>query len=128
MPVRAYMDSDILIAYLSKERSAQEFLRWQSSHGMDLWTGAMQRAEVLFFMRPGEEPDTLYFMSKFKTASVTPQAVDAAGVLFRAWNRSHRTGVADALLAATVMLTGGQLFTKNLKHYPMPGVAVSKAW
>jgi len=128
MPVRAYIDSDILIAYLRKERSAREFLRRQSSHGMDLWTGAMQRAEVLFFMRPGEEPDTLYFMSKFKTASVTQEVVDDAGVLFRAWNRSHGTGVADALLAATVMLTGGQLFTKNLKHYPMPGVAVSKAW
>ncbi len=70
MPRRAYVDTDILIAYLREERPAQEFLRRQSSKGTELWTGAMQRAEVLFFMRPGEEPDTLYFMSKFKTASI----------------------------------------------------------
>jgi predicted nucleic acid-binding protein len=125
---RAYIDSDILIAYLRKDRTAQEFLRRQPSDGADLWTGAMQRAEILFFVRPGEEPDTLYFMSKFKTATVTQEIVDEASVLFRTWNRSHGTGVADALLAATVMLTGGWLFTRNLKHYPMPGIAVSKAW
>ncbi len=93
MPVRANIDSDILIAYVRKERSAQEFLRRQSSQGMDLWTGAMQRAEILFFMRPGEEPDTLHFMSKFRTASVTQKIVDDGGVLFRAWNRSHGTGL-----------------------------------
>ncbi|MCI0724591.1 MAG: hypothetical protein L0338_37350, partial [Acidobacteria bacterium] len=59
---------------------------------------------------------------------IAQEVVDEAGVLYRAWNPSHGIGVADALLAATVMLTGGQLFTQNLKHYPMPGITVSKAW
>ena len=34
----------------------------------------------------------------------------------------------DALLAATVLGTGGVLYTLNTKHFPMPGLSVIKAW
>jgi hypothetical protein len=36
--------------------------------GIELWTGALQRAEVVFFMRPGEVSATMSLLSRFKTA------------------------------------------------------------
>jgi len=50
--------------------------------------------------------------------------VDAAGVIYRRWHPSHGIDVNDAFLAATAIQTGGEIFTLDAKHYPMPGVTV----
>ncbi len=51
--MRAYVDSDVLIWHLRGETQAAEFLRELSQEsGTGLWVGALQRAEVVFFMRP----------------------------------------------------------------------------
>jgi predicted nucleic acid-binding protein len=34
----------------------------------------------------------------------------------------------DAILAATVIQTGGHIYTLNSKHFSMPGINVQKAW
>jgi predicted nucleic acid-binding protein len=99
-----------------------------TERGVELWTGALQRAEVVFFMRPDEESDTLSFLSRFKTEPVTQEVVDAAGSMYRKWNPSHGIDVNDAVLAATAALTGGSIYTLDTKHYPMPEVGVKKAW
>jgi hypothetical protein len=88
----------------------------------------MQRAEVVFYLKPEEESDSYDFLSQFRTALVDQDIVDKAAVLFRRWHSSHGVDVNDALLAATVMETGGTIFTLNLKHYPMPELQVRKAW
>jgi len=36
--------------------------------------------------------------------------------------------VNDAILAATVIQTGGRIYTLNIKHFPMPEINVQKAW
>ena len=127
--MRAYVDSDILIRHLRGERKALKFLRELRDAGeYELWTGALQRAEILFFMRPGEEAATNLFLSQFKTAPVDQSIVDSAGALYRGWHPSHGIDVNDAFLAATVLHTGGRIFCLNRKHYPMPGLPVKKAW
>jgi len=126
--MRAYIDSDILIWHLRGEHKALEFLQLLEDDGIyEVWTGALQRAEVVFFMRP-EEEETLLFLSQFKTATVDQEIVDTAGVLYRRWHPSHGIDVNDAFLAATAIQTGGRIFCLNIKHYPMPDVLVSKAW
>ncbi|MGH9316942.1 MAG: type II toxin-antitoxin system VapC family toxin [Thermoanaerobaculia bacterium] len=127
--MRAYIDSDILIWHLRGEPEAAGLLRRLSrERGTELWTGALQRAEVIFFMRPQEETATLSFLSRFKTEPVTQEAVDAAGAFYREWHPSHGIDVNDAILAATASITGGKIYTRNLKHYPMPDIAVLKGW
>jgi len=32
------------------------------------------------------------------------------------------------MLAATVASTGGKIYTLNVKHHPMPDLAVVRAW
>ena len=64
--MKAYIDSDIFIWHLRGERDALNFLqKTRASQEYELWTGSMQRAEAIFFMRP-EEDMTKLFLSQFK--------------------------------------------------------------
>ena len=127
--MKAYIDSDVLIWHLRGERKALNLLkRLRDDEQFDLWIGAMQRAEVVFFMRPAEESSTLLFLAQFQTASVDQRIIDKAGEFYRKWNPRSGTDVNDAILAATVQRTGGQIYTLNSKHYPMPEVTVQRAW
>jgi len=127
--MRAYVDSDILIWHLRGQVKAAQMLRELSAEpGTELWTGALQRAEIVFFMRPAEMERTRAFLSRFKTERVTQGIVDQGAEYYRKWHPSHGTDVNDAILAATVAATGGKIYTLNRKHYPMPDVAVVKPW
>jgi len=127
--MKAYIDSDVLIWHLRGERKALNLLKkLRDKEQFDLWIGAMQRAEVVFFMRPAEESATLLFLAQFQTASVDQQIIDTAGEFYRKWNPRSGTDVNDAILAATALQTGGRIYTLNSKHYPMPEVAVQRAW
>ena len=127
--MRIYIDSDVLIWHLRGDRKAMHFLRaMRADHSYELWTGAMQRAEIVFFMRPEEEKPTELLLSQFKTATVDQPLIDLAGGLYRRWHPSHGMDIHDAILTATVMKTGGVIYTLNKKHYPMPDVVVHRAW
>jgi hypothetical protein len=127
--MRAYIDSDVLIWHLRGEHKALRLLKkLRNNERVELWTGAMQRAEIGFFMRPQEEPATLLFLSQFQTAAADQQIIDAAGEFYRRWNPQNGTDINDAILAATVQQTGGTLYTLNTRHFPMPEISVRRAW
>jgi len=127
--VKAFIDSDVLIWHLRGERKALKlFKQLRDKEKCELWIGALQRAEVIFFMRPDEEEATLLFLSQFKTASVDQVVIDKAGELYRKYNPRYGIDVNDAILAAIVIQTGGKIYTLNTKHYPMPEVVVHCAW
>jgi predicted nucleic acid-binding protein len=127
--MRAYIDSDVLIWHLRGERKALNFFRTFNSKGeYELWVGAMQRAEIVFFMRPEEEEATELFLAQFKTASVDQAIIDMAGTLYRKWHPGHGIDTNDAILAATAMKTGGVIYCLNRKHYPMAGLVAHRAW
>lgn len=127
--MKGFVDADILIWHLRGECKARSFLRKVlGDPSVELWTGAMQRAEILFFMRPAEEELTLLLLSQLKTAIVDQSVIDEAGRFYRKWNPSHGVDPNDSILAATVLLNGGVLYTLNKKHYPMKDISVQKAW
>ena len=127
--MKAFIDSDILIWHLRGEPRALNLLRkLHNEESVELWIGAMQRAEVVFFMRPAEEEATLLFLSQFETAPVDQRIIDKAGELYRKWNPSSGTDINDAILAATAIQVGGQLYSLNTEHYPMPELIVQYPW
>ena len=127
--MKAIIDSDVLIWHLRGERKALNLLKkLRDKENCELWTGAMQRAEVVFFMRPVEEEATLMFLSQFRTAPVDQHIIDRAGELYRHWHPRCGTDVNDAILAAIAIQFNGKIYTLNTKHYPMPEVAVKRAW
>ncbi len=127
--MKAYIDSDLLIWHLRGERKALNLLkRLRDKKQFELWTGALQHAEVVFFMRPEEESDTFLFLAQFKTAPIDQEIIDRAGEFYRKWNPRNGTDFNDAILAATVVQTGGTIYTLNTEHYPMPELVVQRAW
>ena len=127
--MRAYIDSDILIWHLKGNVKALKFLKKiNNAKEYELWIGAIQRAEVVFFMKPEEETATELFLAQFKTAPIDQKIVDTAGWFYRKWHPSYAMDINDALLVAIAIETGGCIFTLNKKHYPMPDVNVKKAW
>ena len=127
--MRAYIDSDVLIWHLRGERKASKLIRkLRDAEKYELWIGAMQRAEIVFIMRPEAEAATKLFLSQFKTATVDQTIIDQAGQLYRKWNPSHGVDINDTVLAATVLTTGGKIYCLNVKHYPFKDIAVQKAW
>lgn len=126
--MRALVDSDILIWHLRGAPEALKFFRRLEATDYELWTGALQRAEVVFFMKPEEEEQTSLFLSRFRTAPIDQSVVDTAGKLYRQYHPSHGIDVNDAFLAATALLKGGKIFTLNTKHYPQPDISIERGW
>ena len=127
--MRAYVDADVLIWHLRGDARATGFLRQLAADpAYELWLGAMQRAEIVCFMRPHEEAATVLLLSQLRTAAVDQGIVDDAARLYRHWHPNHGIDLHDALLAATAMRTGGRIYTLNLEHYPMPEVTVTRPW
>ncbi len=127
--MRAYIDADVLIWHLRGEMKAKKLLlRLRDKEQYELVTGAMQRAEVVFFMRTNEQEKTELFLSQIKTQAVDQKIVDHAGALYRKWQPSHGIDTNDAILAATVLQTGGRIYTLNTKHFPMKEINVQRAW
>ena len=127
--MRIYVDSNILIEHLRGNSKAKVFFKKiDQEQKYELWIGAMQRAEIVFFMRPNEEALTTEFLSQFQCAGIDQEVVDISGRIYRNWHKSHGVDPNDALLAGTVQKTGGKICTLNLKHFPMKDIIVEKPW
>ena len=124
-----FLDADVVIGVLRANPKAQQLLRGLvSAPDTELCMSVLQRSEVLFHLRPGEEVRTVDLLDSFRQYPVTQEVVDFAAPLFRRWNPSHGTGRNDALLAATVLIEGGRLVTQNLRHFPMPELHAERGW
>ena len=127
--MKQFIDANIFIWHLRGEKKARDLLRRLTrEEGHELWTGAPQRGEVVFFMKPEEEKATYAALANVKTQSLTQSLVDRAGVLFRRWHPTHGMDVNDAFLAAMALESGGRIVTLNVKHFPDPGLNVLKGW
>ena len=127
--MRAYFDSDILIWHLRGEEKARGFFsRISKNKEYEMWTGALQRGEIVFFIRNDEEEATLSFLSRFKCSPVDQEIIDKAAQLYKKWHPSHGIDINDAILAATVKINGGKIYTLNVKHFPMADIIIEQPW
>lgn len=127
--MRAYFDSDVLIWHLRGKAEAKGFFsEFCKKEEYEMWIGAMQRAEIVFFMRDNEIERTTSFLSQFKCAPVDQEIIDLGGKIYREWRHTHGIDVNDAILAATASITGGKVYSLNIKHYPMEDIHVEKPW
>ena len=127
--MKAFFDTDVLIWHLRGDNRALDFLKAMSQKsGIEWWMSAINRAEIVFFMRPEEKEKTMLFLTRFQTHPVDAAIIDTAADFFKKWNPSHEMDINNAILAATVETCGGVLYTLNEKHYPVPSIVVEKAW
>ena len=57
--------------------------------------------------------------SHFEIKPIDAKLAERGGLLRRDYAPKHETGLADALIAATVQQCGADLVTLNAKHFPM---------
>ncbi len=115
----ALVDTSVLIDVLRGERAAADVLSGARATG-PLHASEITRLEVLAGMRPRERAATLALFDVFVWHPVDERVADAAGALGRDWLPGNR-GIdsADLAIAATAILCGAPLLTKNVKHFPM---------
>jgi len=127
--MRVFIDADVLIWHLRGRQEARECLsRLLRSPECELWTGAWQKVEVSFHTTREELPLVDSLLRLLRIAPIDSDTVDEAARIFREWSPSHGIEEGDALLAAQVIRAHGKLVTLNTRHFPMPEIAVQRAW
>ena len=111
------LDTDVLIDYL---RGRAEAITYIESLTEPLLVSTITIAELYSGVREGDERVALQaFLSAFETVDVSPAIAVKGGLFRRDWGKSHKVGLADALIAATAEVRGATLITLNIKHFPM---------
>ncbi|CAN5450459.1 type II toxin-antitoxin system VapC family toxin [soil metagenome] len=115
----AVVDTSVLIDYLRGDLAAGDLLERERAAG-PLHASEITRLEVLAGMRPAEEAATRLLLSTLIWHPVDAEVAEEAGALGRQCLRSQR-GIdgADLAVAATAIVIGSHLLTRNVKHFPM---------
>jgi predicted nucleic acid-binding protein len=111
------IDTDVLIDYLRGRTEAVDYIDNLSA---SLFVSVITVAELYAGVRDGAERRKLdAFVSAFGIIPVDPDIAITGGLYRRDYGKSHGTGLADALIAATAILGDLTFSTLNKKHFPM---------
>ena len=111
------VDTDILIDYL---RGRPEAVAYLDTVQAPLVLSVLTIAELYAGVRDGDERAQLdAFVSAFGSIPLDRDIAVTGGLYRRDYGKSHGTGLADALIAATAITRGFTLVTHNAKHFPM---------
>ena len=111
------IDTDVLIDYL---RGQADALAYIESLTDPLLISVVTVAELYSGVREGEERKALEtFISAFERMPISEEIAATGGLYRRDYSKSHKVGLADALIAATAQVHGATLVTLNVKHFPM---------
>jgi predicted nucleic acid-binding protein len=117
MSARPLLDTDVMIDYLRRVPEAIAFVRGLPARPV---ISAVTVGELYSGVREGTERAALEaILVAFRVLPVTRQVAIRGGLFRRQYRASHGVQLADALIAATAEISGAELKTCNLKHYPM---------
>lgn len=114
------VDTSVLIDHLRGHDEARATLQAALDRGDRLVASLVTKVEVLAGMRAAEESATRELLSALDWIAVDDAIAERAGHLANRYLRSH-PGVdpVDYIIAATAEELEAQLWTRNLKHFPM---------
>lgn len=111
------IDTDVLVDYL---RGRVEAVNYLDSLSASLFLSVITVAELYAGVRDGKERARLdLFISAFGVIPLDYTIAVTGGLYRRDYGKSHGTGLADALIAATAITRQLTLVTLNKKHFPM---------
>lgn len=73
---------------------------------------------IIDYLR-GNKPAIEYFLSLFDIIPVSKEIATEGGQMRQKWHKSHGTGLADALIAATATTNSLTLISLNKEHFGM---------
>jgi len=111
------VDTDVLIDFLRGNAKAKKFVKTNFD---SIILSSITVAELYSGVREGDERDYLdEFIELTAVVPVTDDIAIQGGLYKRDYIRSHGTGFADAIIAATAKVHGAVLCSLNKKHFPM---------
>lgn len=117
MAARFLIDTDVLIDYLRGRERAAKFL--EDLKG-ELLVSSISVAELYSGVRGVEEEQALdQFLQAFLVVEVDQAIAKKAGLYRHEFSKSHGTGLADALIAASAESRHSILVSLNRRHFPM---------
>jgi predicted nucleic acid-binding protein len=117
------LDSDIVIEIL-RSRDPRILSEWSSlaATASEILFSPVTAAEVWAGARPNELQTVAQFFRLANCIPVEYNIGQLAGELLSQFSKSHGLKIGDALIAATAIHSQSVLWTRNRKHYPMPGL------
>lgn len=115
------VDSDILIE-ISRGRDSAILAKWMELSESDalILFSPVTAAELWAGARPSEFPKLEALFDALVCVPADASIGRRAGEYLHRYGKSHSVELGDALIAASTVTGGGQLWTRNRKHYPMP--------
>lgn len=111
------IDTDVLVDYLRERNEAVNYIDSQSA---PLFLSVITVAELYAGVRDGKERAQLdSFIGAFGVIPLDHAIAVTGGLYRRDYGKSHGTGLADALIAATAITHQLILVTLNKRHFPM---------
>lgn len=120
----ALADTSILVDYLRGVTQARALLRPVLERGEAVAGSVLTRVELFVGMRPEERRSTEGLVAVIRWLPVDHAIASEADSLARRYGRSH-SGIdaVDYCIAAAARVHGLELWTLNVRHFPMfPGL------
>jgi predicted nucleic acid-binding protein len=118
------VDSDILIE-VSRGRNGGVVSKWLDLSNSDdlVLYSPVSVAELWAGARPKESEALKSLFRALTCVPIDEEVGRQAGGYLQQYRRSHAVEFADALIAASAVANGAELWTRNRKHYPMKEIA-----
>ncbi|MFN8202121.1 MAG: type II toxin-antitoxin system VapC family toxin [Solirubrobacteraceae bacterium] len=116
----ALADTSVLVEILRGVEPARELLAGAFRRGDVVCASSLTRIELSIGMRPAERRRTDALVAALRWLPVDVAIADEADALARRYGRSH-SGIdaVDYCIAATTRVHGLDLWTLNVRHFPM---------
>ena len=117
------VDSDIIIE-VTRGRNLELLSKWidLSSSNIAILYSPVSEAELWAGACPNEHDALNEFLRSLICTPITREIGRQAGDYLRQYKKSHGVEVPDALIAASAVASGPELWTRNRKHFPMKDV------
>jgi predicted nucleic acid-binding protein len=121
MPV-VLIDTDIAIDFLRGETSVQPLLAslWKDGQAV---LSVLTVYELTAGIRTAEKTEAMNFIAACTLLDATPEIAVKGGEVYRKYRAKGITlNSMDCLIAATALVKGCKVATRNVKHYPEKGL------
>jgi hypothetical protein len=117
------VDSDILIE-VSRGKNEEIVSKWIDLSNSDdaVLYSPVTVAELWAGARSKEHEALTNLFRALTCAPIDEEIGRRAGQFLKQYRPSHGIEIADALIAASAVLTAAELWTRNRKHYPMKDI------
>ena len=121
--VRVLLDTCVLIHVLNGRKLELQCLAQLAVTGAELFTCAVNVAELHAGMRSGEEIRTERLLSSMECLPISASTAQRAGDLVRSRRKLGRTHTLDdMMIAAAAIGRGCMVWTENRRDFDVPGV------